>query len=272
MAVEEAGPNPERLAAAIHMQLKWDSRAIPVHAIAHALGIVEIRKTPLQSFEGALVMSADRWDGMILANASSSAQRRRYTVGHELGHFLNVWHEPPYPDRFACTTKDLSTPWSGLSANESRYRLQESQANRFAIELLAPAGRVERFLKGVPDLAQIVALAADLDISKEAAGRRYVQLNSRPTAIIFGNNETVRYIERHPSFPFVSCRPGEPLPSCQTKPDSAGLTGHIEADPSDWLARSPRGELLMQRLFQDGGYSMTLLMLEHEETGEDAGP
>ncbi len=270
MAIEEAGPNPDKLAAAIHAQLQWQRAAVPVHAIARALDIKHICGAPLPGLEGALVMPDNRNWGAIFTKAHSSPQRRRYTIAHELGHFLNVWHEPPYPDGFACTTKDLATPWRGLSAHENRNRLQESQANRFAIELLAPAGRVEPYLRDIPDLEQIVALAADLDISKEAASRRYVELSERPTAIIFGNNQAVRYVERHPSFPFVSCRPGEPLPFCQSKPDSSGVTGHIEADPREWLARSPRCDLLMQRLFQDGGYSMTLLMLDDDETGEDA--
>jgi hypothetical protein len=42
----------------------------------------------------------------------------------------------------------------------------------------------------------------------------------------------------------------------------------VQSEPCDWLAHSPRGELLTQRLFQVNGYSMTLLMLDNDEKEE----
>jgi hypothetical protein len=147
MAIEEAGPNPDALAAAIHAQLKLKNGAVPVHAIARALDIISIRDAPLPGVEGALIMPANRDWGAIFTKAHTTPQRRRYTIGHELGHFLNLWHEPPEDVGFACTAKDLGTEWRGVSRDAGQHRLQESQANRFAIELLAPASRVEPFLK-----------------------------------------------------------------------------------------------------------------------------
>src|SRR3712207_5591168 len=94
MRLEDVGANPERLAEAIHDQLPGIGGAVPVHDIARALDIVEIREEPLTSFEGALITSPEKDRGAILVNALSSPQRRRYTVGHELGHFLNPWHKP----------------------------------------------------------------------------------------------------------------------------------------------------------------------------------
>ena len=44
MEIEEAGPNPERLAAAIHAQLQLKAGPVPVYEIAEALDIVEIRE------------------------------------------------------------------------------------------------------------------------------------------------------------------------------------------------------------------------------------
>jgi len=268
MAIGEAGPNPDKLAAAIHAQLGVNTGAVPVHAIARALDIVDIRQERLHSIEGALVMTPDRNNGAILTNANSSLRRRRFTIAHELGHFLNPWHQPPRPVAFACTTEDLGTGWRGVSGEAGQHRLQESQANRFAIELLAPASRVEPFLNAIPDLEQVIAISTDLDISKEAAARRYVELYERPIAVVFGRNGIVRYVDRAPDFPFVSCRKGDPLPSCQNAPDPSGLTGRIHSEPADWVARMPQSELLTQRLFQASGFSMTLLMLDEDEKEE----
>ena len=77
MAIEEVGPNPERLAAAIHDQLQHKSGEVPIEAIATALDIIEIRKARLQSFEGALLAPDDRNVGAILLNSESSPVRRR---------------------------------------------------------------------------------------------------------------------------------------------------------------------------------------------------
>jgi hypothetical protein len=60
MAVEEAGPNPDKLAAAIHAQLGAKTGAVPIHAIAGALDIVHVREERLPGMEGALVMTPDR--------------------------------------------------------------------------------------------------------------------------------------------------------------------------------------------------------------------
>jgi hypothetical protein len=268
MAIEEAGPNPDKLAEAIHGQLGLKNGAVPVHAIARALDIRHIGEGPLPGVEGVLLMPSDRNWGAIFTKVHSSRQRRRYTLAHELGHFLNLWHEPPSQNGFACTTEDLGTGWRGVSKQAGQHRLQESQANRFAIELLAPASRVEPFLKAIPDLEQVIAVSTELHISKEAAARRYVELFERPIAVVFGHDRTVRYVDCDPSFPRVRCRKGDPLPFCETSPDHAGLTGHVQSEPRDWLAHSPRGELLTQRLFQVNDYSMTLLMLEEPDEEE----
>src|SRR3712207_1437078 len=101
MAVEEVGANPVRLAAAIHDQLGLSAGPVPVEAIAAALDIVEIRARETIGLEGALVTTEERGEGMILVRAGASRQRRRFTIAHELGHFLNPWHEPVTPIGFA---------------------------------------------------------------------------------------------------------------------------------------------------------------------------
>ena len=103
IAVEEAGANPVRLARAIHKQLPDLAGAVPVHEIARALDIEEIREERLTSFEGCLLTDRRKSYGAILVNAANSLRRRRYTVGHELCHFLNERHIPTTEDGFRCT-------------------------------------------------------------------------------------------------------------------------------------------------------------------------
>jgi Zn-dependent peptidase ImmA (M78 family) len=170
MEIEDSGPNPERLAAAIHLQVRHASGPVPIYEIAEALDIVEIREAPMRGLEGAVVTTPDRNVGSIVVNSRSHPVRRRFTLAHELGHFLNPWHRPS--DRsggFSCTRADLGNGWRRrASAHVSRHVAQEIEANRFAIELLAPTRLLRPYLSGIPDLAKVIELADDLGLSREA--------------------------------------------------------------------------------------------------------
>jgi Zn-dependent peptidase ImmA (M78 family) len=271
MTIEEAGPNPERLAAAIHEQLNHKGGAVPVYEIAKALDIVEIREAPLKRLEGAVVTTPDRDVGSILINNASPPRRRRFTLAHELGHFLNPWHQPSDPSRgFSCSRADMSVGWKRRSALISRRVNQEIEANPFAIELLAPPQLMHPYLRGVPDLAQVLRLAIVLDLSREAVARRYVEMLEQPTALIFSVDDVVRYVERHPEFPFVACEHGQRSPALPSPTDETGLSAHEEANQSDWLARPASGSLVEQTLSQRAGYSITLLAFDTTE-GDDEG-
>jgi hypothetical protein len=150
MEIEDSGPNPERLAAAIHLQLRHASGPVPVYEIAEALDIVEIREAPMEGLEGAVVTTPDRNVGSIVVNSRSPPLRRRFTLAHELGHFLNPWHRPSNPSGgFSCTRGDLENGWRRGSVSVSRHVTQEIEANRFAIELLAPIRLLRPYLSGI---------------------------------------------------------------------------------------------------------------------------
>lgn len=144
-----------------------------------------------------------------------------------------------------------------------------SQANRFAIELLAPASRVRPYLRVIADLEDVLKLAKVLDLSKEAAARRYAELHPKPTALVFTKDGLVRYIERKSPFPFIDLKPYDRVPS-QPKPlDETGLSIHEEADPSDWLVLANGNSLVVQTLHQQNGYAMTLLAFEDADGESD---
>ena len=130
MAIEEAGANPQLMAEAIHSQLGDLSGAVPVHLIALALDIDEIREEWLTSFEGALITTAEKGYGSILVNKGSSWQRRCFTVGHELHHLLNPYHRQTADIGFECRREDMI-----VAVGDSGHFRQEAEANSFAIEL-----------------------------------------------------------------------------------------------------------------------------------------
>jgi Zn-dependent peptidase ImmA (M78 family) len=270
MAIEEAGPNPERIAASIHAQLALLSGPVPIHQVAEALDIAEIRQAPLKGLEGALVSAPERDIGLIVVNSSSSAQRQRFSIAHELGHFLNPWHRPVGPfGGFACRPEDLRQFWGKLPPEASRHLVQEAEANRFAIELLAPEKFVRPFLRGIPDLTSVLRLSKTLDLSREASARRYVEFHDQPTALVLSVDGVVRYVQRNPDFPSVLYQPGQRLSELPSPVDESRLSAQEEADPRDWLVRPGRDALIVQTLSQSRGHAITLLALDVGGSDDD---
>ena len=150
--IEAVGADPVRLAAAVVAQLGSVAGALPVHEIARALDIEEIREAQLTSLEGCLLTDRQKSYGWILVNGASSPRRRRYTVAHELGHFLNERHVPTSEGGFRCTREDMTHP-----ARRGRHLWQEREANSFAIELLAPGKLIRSRLSGAADLEHALA-------------------------------------------------------------------------------------------------------------------
>lgn len=256
MEIEEAGANPIRLAAAIHGQLGKQDGPVPVHAIARELDIIEIREESLSSLEGALVTTPERGWGSILLNASSSPRRRRFTLGHELGHFLNPYHVTTAPEGFRCSRSDMIQ--SDLRAKDRHFR-QEAEANAFAIELLAPRHLVRPHLSSAPDLTGVLAMAEDLDISREAAARRYVELHGDTLAVVFSRHGRCLYTVRAGDCPPLLVARDTALPEVPAVAGATGLSTAEEADAADWLINGNRFELVVQTLHQQDGHATTLL-------------
>lgn len=266
MRVEDVGLNPQRLAEAIHDQLTDVSGPIPVRDIAIALEIDEIREERLTSIEAALVTTPERDVGKILLNSNSSPQRRRFSLGHELLHFLNPCHEQTAPDGFHCSRSDMRVS----AAAQNRHVRQEAEANAFAIELLTPRSRLKPLLRSPPDLEKVLRIADEFDISKEAATRRYVQLHADCSAVVFTKDGRFTYAERGRGFPFIEIRQGE---ECRIARAAPGALSEIdEVDLSDWLGQKHSdAQLTAQTLGQAQGHAITLLHLVLPDEDDDPG-
>ena len=270
MEIEEVGANPARLATAIHDQLKAPAGPVPVEVIAKALDIVEIVVEPLSNLEGALVTTRERNTGQILVNALSPPPRRRFTIAHELGHFLNPRHVPTGPNGFRCSRGDLRVgPAGGRDGGSDQHRRQEAEANAFAIELLAPRRWLRPYLSGAADLAQVIALSDAFEISREAGVRRYVECHHQALAVVFSHHGRVVYYTAGREFPWLALRKSMTVPDLPAASEGTFLSDTEEADPSRWLSGSKAVTLSVQTLYQRDGWAMTLLCAD--EADEDGG-
>src|ERR1044071_9932445 len=75
---------------------------IPIERLCRDLDIERIEDFNTEEFEGGLITDTDRSKGVILARPGHPF-RRRFTIAHELGHFLIPTHMPDTPGRFLCS-------------------------------------------------------------------------------------------------------------------------------------------------------------------------
>lgn len=263
---------PEALAAAILRQVPDIPVPVPVEEIASHLDITEIRRVETEGFEGGLIAWADKSDGVILVNKSGSRQRQRFTTGHELGHFLNPWHMPKDAEGFRCTSRDMRAT---RAKPGDRATQMEVEANVFAAELLMPKPLFQRDLRGRRglDVSHILALARKYDMSKESTARRYAELQDEACAVVISHNGKVRCCYRHKEFPYLSVKPGDPVPAFSIAVSDRLTPGEVsdwnEIDRAIWSNTRKASLMLEQTLVQQQGFRLTLLALPESDEDEE---
>jgi len=141
--------------------------------VAQHLGI-EIREIRAETFDGALLRIRGTSRAMIVLNrAISEPGRRRFTLAHEIGHFV-------LPDQQELTSPCGPTvigSWAGLAP-------AERDANRFAADILIP----RRLFLGIsgkrPTLTLAKDIAARFGTSLTAAACRLAELTPERVAVV----------------------------------------------------------------------------------------
>lgn len=262
MELSDCG-SPEGLAQIIHRYIPLkENGSTDLPAVAKAVGIKEIKPTDTPAYEGLLITDTVKSKGVILYNQNSPAPRKRFTVAHELGHFLLPFHDK----NAQCASSDLKAIKSN-SPNQTK----EVEANRFAIELLAPKEQVRTLLKPhkTPDITQILDLHKRFKISKEAAARRFIECSDHSVAIIFGKAQSVRYTLKVEEFPYLSFKKGELCPDHIYEQVKDMEVDHITewycVDPHYFLSNPDDAEdmdLFCQTAMQKNGFHISLLSFD----------
>lgn len=107
---------------------------VPVNAIAKQLGI-EVVHTDFKENLGLSGMLVRESDHTLMAiNSVHSLARQRFTIAHEIGHFLLDDTQPIWVDKGVGPTQQISFRHDSNPA----YAWEEVRANKFAAELLMP--------------------------------------------------------------------------------------------------------------------------------------
>lgn len=250
---------------------------VPLEELARALDITKIERLETCGFEGGLITDITRSEGVILVNQKSPLQRRRFTIGHELGHFLCPCHKPTASGGFMCTTDDMKL--SDAKKND-KAACMEVEANRFSALLLMPLPHFRKDVRrhNEVDINHILDLAKRYETSKEATARRYVEIQDEACAAIISHNGRIQRYYKNKEFPFLDVTSGVPVPkgSLTAKikhSDSTTISEWDETTGSIWLEeRGRRAPMLCEQVLnQRDGYQLTLLILaeDPEEIEED---
>lgn len=274
MDLADAG-SPDKLVTLI-LQAEPDLPIpVPIEELCARLDIVRIEELQTEGFEGGLLTDADRSEGIVLVRRGFPA-RRRFTIAHELGHFLMPHHVPDQQGRFLCKSGDLLR----LTAKEGdRRQRMEVEANRFASLLLMPPPVLRQAMRSYrePNLQHIPVLARQFGVSKEAMARAYAQHHGERVAVAVTRDGKVLRCYKNLAFPFITCANGAAVPVgslYHRGPHEGGIASDFaECVPDRWIEvrRGERAPVLYEQVYpQRDGYGLLLLHLESRNEEEEA--
>ncbi len=282
MELADVGGQSRKLANELHRQMRAQfgqlTLPMPLASIAYALGIEEIRDEPTTSFEGMLVASADKSRGAIVLRKGMQRGRRNFTLGHEIGHFVNPYHKPP-PEGFKCLPKGMAARRSDGKVWEDRaqYERMEIEANEFSVALMVPTPEFRAAREKLPgcDLRHLGPLVELFATSKEVMSRIYVDTAHEKVGILTSKEGLLQNFILPKPFPFLGLARGRPLSSrslsasflASATPGNVSDLGRVRADV--WLERSPSPiSLYEQVMVQRDGWATTMLIVEEPDEDE----
>ncbi|HQU93175.1 MAG TPA: ImmA/IrrE family metallo-endopeptidase [Pyrinomonadaceae bacterium] len=179
---------PEDYARLLLSNLNLD-QAGDLQAILSALRLT-VREDSVDSFEGALVCRLDRSKGVIvLSNSITDEGRRRFTVLHEVGHYILPGH-----GKISCKSSEIES-------NDFRLSPQEQEANRVASELLLPTRLVYQIVRDrKATIALASQLAAKFGTSLTAAALKVVSVTDEASALVWSSGNYSRWVKRNDNF------------------------------------------------------------------------
>jgi hypothetical protein len=219
--------DPVVVAAGVFLERFGDDAGKRLESILPHIGL-DLKTRDAKSYEGCLLRIKGIPRGrIVLSEQIREAGRRRFTLAHEVGHYLL----PNQQDLSAPCTKVSIESWDDALAKP------ETDANRFAAEVLMPRSIVQAYLREMPKFKHIEEIAKSCDTSLTASAYRLAELSSFRVAAVWSHAGSVRWYKpsqeferwirkgevRPESFAFDAFR-GEPVPtSLESVPATAWL-------------------------------------------------
>jgi Zn-dependent peptidase ImmA (M78 family) len=148
-------------------QLRIDSVPVDVEAIAGAIGLPIIEDSLAEDVSGLLVSNDD--GALVIIQISDQPVRKRFTIAHEIGHF--VLRHQFQPGEHVHVDRGNYISQRGIRASEG-VDAKEIQANHFAAALLMPtnlvAKEISQISRGPLHDNHVQLLAQRFNVSEQA--------------------------------------------------------------------------------------------------------
>ncbi|MBU1392001.1 MAG: ImmA/IrrE family metallo-endopeptidase [Gammaproteobacteria bacterium] len=166
-----------------------DAKEIDIEAIAYEQQAIVLEK-PLSGCEAMIIGAGDK--ATITVNSTSDKPRKRFSIGHELGH----WFKDRGKVGNLCSHDDMVNP-SGIS------RHRENIANSYASELLIPTYLLKTHLTSSRlDLDLMDSVKSTFDTSLMMTLRRIITSNHHMGHFVIYRKDGSRYLfDKNSSLP-----------------------------------------------------------------------
>lgn len=178
--------HPEAILQELGIQTPSD---IDIEAIAYCLG-AQIKYQPLDRCAARIVGRGDQ--AIITVDSRTGRQRQRFSIGHEIGHWMRDRGRPG----MLCKPRDF-TKW-GYEARMNR----EALANNYASRLLLPKSMFTESARNKPMTFDTVEkLREEYGTSRTATAIRLVDLGSFPAMLVCHSKEKRLWYSKGPDLP-----------------------------------------------------------------------
>jgi len=191
-------PLPELRAKAL-LKLADARQPVQLAVLAKKIGL-SIRHVPATGFDGALVRIANRPRGVIAVRQNMEESRKRFTIAHEIGHFVLPGHDD---ESRVCGEEEIegSADETNDEANQEDKKFEQA-ANNFAAKLLMPSPVIGRIVMkcGISiDTCEFVRKLFDVSLTA-AAARCVEETQYRRPALIVSKRGMVKYFVKSVGF------------------------------------------------------------------------
>ncbi len=143
---------------------------------------IKVNYEPLVSIEALLIVSLGKRNIIIDSYRNTYKQRERFTIAHEIGHYIMPWHENLQQCDKIVDFKSEDTI--------------ECEANDFASELLVPKTNLIYDIKGKKvTLSLIKKLAEKYDVSLVVMARRILEYTDNKAVVLIYYRNGNKYIQ-----------------------------------------------------------------------------
>jgi Zn-dependent peptidase ImmA (M78 family) len=157
---------------------------VDVESLVKEFAVLEEDFLPLDYDAVFLDKSAKHPRPRVIVTVGQPATRRAFTLAHELGHIVIPWHNGMH----FCRVDSETRLTNGI------VREVESQANRFAAELLMPSAWVVGLIGSVRGLKNLMEAVKQANVSYHAASIRLIQL--LPAGFVFAEVDSTNCLVR----------------------------------------------------------------------------